>query len=283
MEIRSEHVSRYNEKSQNQNAIACQGISSTCLKPLLHPINNREHTDTDPYRKNKERSDIEVVTFPRLRFLHVEVDDERETQNQKRRCRDGRHFPVLAPVIERTQKAEKQWNSIQLFPVNTRLLEVPLTPYEIPAKIPQIHVVKLVLQEIIHVAGILLLCRPLIRLGIPSPVDKRCLTVLFSVDVRDQTSHRARVILIHWGLGIRANVHQRIRGIAKNDEEETEQRNVEDTVMPLDRLIDAVDSSPEQDERQVCEDIALHSPEFSVEQRRKCFHDTQIDDSKNNQ
>ena len=58
-------------------------------------LDDAQHSHSDPKGKNKERADVEIVTFARLRFLHVEVDVKHDSHDQKERQKDKPHLPYL--------------------------------------------------------------------------------------------------------------------------------------------------------------------------------------------
>ena len=181
----------------------------------------------------------------------------------------------------RSEQPQQQRECEESVPFHSCFLPIPFRSDVVPSKIAKVHMVHLITPEVVEVAGVLLMRRGLFRFLVPSPVDERGGAVLFTVEVRDESPHGARIVLVHRRIGIRPDIDHRVGCVPKHNEEETEKGNIERTIVNLRGVVYTVRSSQKRSDGNKHKDGAPISSELPVEKRWKVLHDAGIDETEN--
>ncbi len=134
---------------------------------LFHQFNHPDSSHADPDGKSEKRPNIGIVTLARLqRGLVEEYDNGKACHNKQGQYREG-PLPVSLKMEYHAKQTQQEWQVeiavmgrvVLVFTfcksgLPTGILYISFPAYKIPVKVPDVHMIDLVINEKIPVAAV---------------------------------------------------------------------------------------------------------------------------------
>ncbi len=235
--IRQGHAAGDEHQGKNEDARSARFRQTRPVHGFTDEIDKPPDSDGDPEGKDGVCPRVKVVALPRLRFLLVLVKGDQVPHDDEEHQESRPELPVLAQEPVEAEQSQQERDAVQLAQAPVRILLARRPPGEIEEHVPREHVVHLIADEEIKIAGVVRV-RPLpVGFAAPSPLENGEVPVLLPVQIGQQGGETSRVVFIHRRVNVRPDHDHGIGREPEHHEQRPQGREVEKALPVLPRPV----------------------------------------------